>query len=238
MIVLALLTVPVALFFLLPIRVGVWGRYDGGEDGRFRGWVRPWWGALGVGVTYREGKARVGLMVGPWEAFSFRLRKKERPAAEPEEEEEAAEEGEPEVSVPLRQRLEEAVSKAERIWFYARRAKPSVLVFLRRVLRSFRFRRFTADVVFGASDQALTGQMYGYVLAAGHVLGPGLRIHAIPDFGGERLEGEAALHITFHLYLLVWAALCLGFRLGWIWVLDRRRRRQEGRAVAGIGATN
>ena len=236
----------VFLFFYLPVRIGIVGGHDG-VAGELWGWVRPWGGALGIQIRLADGVLWAAVMVGGWAPLGHTFSTDRRPAkpapgkrkkgkkkkGREEDEKEAKRKGER----PPGQRLQKMVATAERVWFYVRALKPSVRRFFSRLRRGFRLRHLVCRAVFGTGNPATTGRVYGYALAASHVIGRRFQMHIAPDFTRVRLEGEATLEVSVYLYRLLWAVVCLAVRGAWVWGRDACRQWRRGRAAAKANAT-
>ncbi len=240
MIVIYALLLIVSLFLFLPIRIGILGRYEA-EEGVFCGWVRFWSGLWGVKVVYGKGTTRVGPMVLGWMPWSLPVGSRQKEdvdtpeAGEGEEEEEAEEvaEGGPQ---SFRQKLAEGLFVAGRVRSYIRRLKAPVWRFLKRLLRGFRFRRFACRLIYGASDPATTGQVFGYAQAVSNVLGKRAQVNVGADFERERLEGEAEVEVAVYVYRLLWAVLCLIPHIAGAWIADVWTRWRRKRVAVEAGA--
>ncbi len=208
MIVIYALFLVLFLFLFLPIRIGVLGRFEE-EGGVLCGWVRPWSGLWGVRVTCAEGKVHIGPMLWAWTPWRILLRPRKKEVVGTEAAEAVVEERRP----AIRERLAEGLDRAERVWSRFGPLRAPVWRFFKRLLRGFRFRRFVCRVVFGASDPATTGQIFGYAQAVSNVMGPRAQVNVLPDFEQQRLEGEVEVEVSVTLYRLLWAVCCLALRV-------------------------
>jgi len=228
----AALLVPV-LLVLLPIRIGVQGELTGhGAAGC--GWVRAWAGLAGLRLRTSASGMRLGLVAGPWVLHEFGLSREPKPKkargprkAKPEE---------PTETPGLAARVSGWLDLLEMAGHYVRELKPALWAFLGRLRRSLTLHRLCCRGVFGTGNPALTGRLFGYILAATSAAGVRPQVDLEADFVRPRLTGEGALELSLYLRRVIWAVLCLGVRAGWVWCVwtcvKWRRRRSEGRAEA------
>lgn len=117
-----------------------------------------------------------------------------------------------------------------RYWGYSQEARPILWHFVKRLMRTLRFRYVDVDVVFGADDPAQTGRLFGYVEAIRHLLGKRTSLVLTPDFTQSRIEGAGALEFSFYLSRFLWAVCALVVRGGMlgvkIWWIERRIKRR------------
>ena len=234
------------LLLYLPVRIGIVGGHDG-VAGEFRGWLRPWSGALGIQIRFADGALWVAPMVGGWAPLGHTFSTDRKPAVPVRDKRKKGEgkkgregdekEAKKKEKQPAAHRLQEMLATAERVWFYVRELKPSVRRFLRRLRRGFRLRHLVCRAVFGTGDPATTGRVYGYALAASRVIDRRFQLHVAPDFTRARLEGEAALEVSVYLYRLLWAVGCLAARGAWVWGRDACWQWRRERAAAKANAT-
>ena len=227
-------------FVFLPIRIGAIGSVA--EEGvGFRIWVRPWAGLLGGGLDQVGAVRRVGPMLGSWFPWGKRLKKKEAVAKEEvgEEEEKKEEEGleeekgaeeEPEPVVQtLRERVDHVLVLVERGYAYLQELGPAAGRFLKRLGRVLGLHQVMCDVILGTGNPALTGRLFGYVQALTAFMGPRARICMQPDFVQTKVVGDVKLELSFYLYRLIWAVVCLlgsGLKaFGKDWWGERKRKR-------------
>lgn len=224
-------------FVFLPIRMGAIGSVT--EEGvGFRIWVRPWAGLLGGGLDQVGAVRRVGPMLGSWFPWGKRLKKKEAVAEkeagkeekkeEEEVEEEKEEEPEPVVQT-LRERVDHVLVLVERGYAYLQELGPAAGRFLKRLGRVLGLHQVMCDVVLGTGNPALTGRLFGYVQALTAVMGPRIKIYMQPDFVQTKVIGNVKLELSFYLYRLIWAVVCLlgsGLKaFGKDWWGKRKRKR-------------
>ncbi|MFH1007400.1 MAG: DUF2953 domain-containing protein [Candidatus Latescibacterota bacterium] len=105
--------------------------------------------------------------------------------------------------------------------------------FLRSLFRAFRIRSIRGDLTFGTGDPALTGMIFGGMMALTDILGARFRLDAHPDFAQERIEGTLAIKALIKPHRLLWALLGLGARLLWGEVSGWMARRWADRKPAG-----
>ena len=226
------------LFLFLPVQLTLSGSHREGEETSARIGLGALAGLLGLRADYRGENLRLGPTIFGFLLFSFGSgNKKKKDAGEVEEE--ASEDGEDEEEDALDEDVEEVLSlwgrveefrnKIGELKSHSRRLKRPVWCFLKRLVSGFRFRWVSCDVLFGLSDPATTGQVYGYAMAFSNVLGPGARLNFSPDFVSSRVEGSLGLKVWIIPYRIVWAVVCLATRAGGAWVghkLDLRKIRR------------
>ena len=221
------------LFFFLPIQVGIFGCCREHRVWGW-GWIRPWAGLLGLKVTLGKGGPQIAFTIGAWTLVRKSLKrkvKKEVKKTEEEEEEAPVETPEEPVRVSFWSRLKD-------FWRYVQRLSPSVGRFFRRFVRGIGVRKLAFSAVYGAADPATTGRIFGYVLAISSVTGPRIRMDLVPDFTRERMEGDGEVVLLISLYWWVWAVVCLGLRVAWVWAGETWRRRRRDRMLVEAKAAN
>jgi hypothetical protein len=112
---------------------------------------------------------------------------------------------------------------------YWQAARPILFHFFRRLMRILSFRYIDIQAVYGASDPAQTGRLFGYAEAIRPMLGKQCKLVLTPDFTQMRFAGAGAVEISLYLSRLFWAILALGMRGGLlgakIWWRERQVKR-------------
>ena len=231
MTVLFLLLLAAALFILAPLRLRVRGLNGEGRGPVLDVRMRPWIGLAGVRLFWADGGWRAGALLGWWTVWAAplrkrRARKKKRGAG-------AKDRSEPEVSAGFTATVERFSRAGRRLRKLSLPLRRSAL----RFLNGFRLRRMTCKLTFGASDPAVTGRIYGYVMAASPLVGAMGSVDVTPDFRTRRLDGEAQVEIRIYPHRLLLASACFGWRLALVWYSERRNRKRPEEDAVGVGTT-
>ena len=232
MTILCLLLLALAMIVLPPFRLRARGHNGGGREPALEIRLRPWIGVAGLRLFYADGGWRAGALLGFWVVGASPLakeegRKKKRSGGERIGEEPADPDGFP----AMVERLARAGVYIKRQWAPLRRTAF-------RFLNGFRLRSVKCKVTFGASDPAITGQVFGYSMAATSLIGARAFVDVTPDFTRQRLDGDAELEIRIYPHRLLWAFAWFGWRVGRTWISERRRRERHVQGVVSGGATS
>ena len=232
MTVLCILLLALALIVLAPFRLRARGHSGGGREPALEIRLRPWIGFAGFRLFYADGGWRAGVLLGWWAVGALSLtteegRKKKRSGGEPVRKGgEADPDGFP-----------ETVERLARAGIYIKRQWTPMRRFAVRILNGFRLRRITCRVVYGASDPAVTGQIFGYSMAASSLVGARGYVDVTPDFTRRRLDGDAEVEIRIYPHRLLWAFACIGWCAGLVWISERRNRKRPEEGMLKAGAT-
>lgn len=218
MTILCLLLFALAMIVLPPFRLRACGHNGGGRGPALEIRLRPWIGLAGFRLFYADGGWRAGALLGWWAVGASPLtkeegRKKKRSSAERV----GTEPAEPDGLSATVERLARACVYIKRQWAPLRRSAF-------RFLNGFRLRRITCQVVFGASDPATTGQVFGYGMAVSSMIGARGFLDVTPDFTRRRLDGDAEVEIWIYPHRLLCAFAGIGWRAGLAWFSERRSR--------------
>lgn len=218
MTILCLLLFALAMIVLPPFRLRARGHNGGGRGPALEIRLRPWIGLAGFRLFYADGGWRAGALLGWWAVGASPLtkeegRKKKRSSAERV----GTEPAEPDGLPATVERLARAGVYIKRQWAPLRRSAF-------RFLNGFRLRRITCQVVFGASDPATTGQVFGYGMAVSSMIGARGFLDVTPDFTRRRLDGDAEVEIWIYPHRLLCAFAGIGWRAGLAWFSERRSR--------------
>ncbi len=228
--VLGLFLAVLVLFFVLPLRVGAAGFYR--EAGyNVSGFARGWGGLCGAVCEFDERGLQVRVVLGCWTVW----RPKEKYSAGDAEVDISAE---PERDTRTKKADAAAAAKpsywsrcvqAKQHLRYAAAARPILMRFVTRVSKMIQFQRAALDLELGVGDPAFTGRLFGYVEAFKRVVGKRVRISLTPDFVQPRFAGSGSLRFSIYLYRLLFAALALAARGGFlgakIWWTQRKAKR-------------
>ena len=231
----SILLAVLAGFIVLPIRVGAAGFYR--EDAyRVSGFARAWGGLCGVVCEVDDTGLQWRVVLGPctvWRPKAPAPRVAESDAeGDPQGRDDKAARGKKEAdAVPVAESSwRSRYAQAKQYMGYAADARPIVMRFAKRLLRAIRFRDAAMDLEVGLGDPAFTGRLFGYVEAVKRVLGKRVRISLTPDFMQPHFAGSGSVRLSVYLSHLLWAALALVARGGYlaasVWWAQRKVQRE------------
>ena len=230
MYIIGILLVLAALLILAPIRVVLRGRLGDREDLRLVGRLGLVAGLAGAELGFSSGTTTVAPVLLGWAPWRHTLSDDKKPTrAKPGKA--PGKKRSPSAAPGLRDRLARMRLTLHRASRYYSRLRGPLFRFLRRIRRSIRLRKAEGEVVFGFEDPAVTGQVYGYGLAASSFLGPRFAVHLAPDFRQARVGGRVELVVRIWLALVLWALFAVAIRLGLAWVADRRAHKRALRQI-------